>query len=225
MLDIFINERLSEEFVIGKKGYMQRHIENLSLVILKVFLIITIYNGIAKADDKKVESHIIEFTQGQVAIIGNLLGAKGNLTSEMHERFWSDVSKYAISNAGGLSVYEYKLESDLIRRVDLLHEMWRSAKLSWIAGEDIETSEFQKAIKNHQEHANNSNRLAKLGMRQDISVMMEVILIAASSGAMSQAGKEPIITLDEINLSINARNNGIKRAKALASSTWAEAGQ
>ena len=78
---------------------MQRHIENLSLVILKVFLIITIYNGIAKADDKKVESHIIEFPQGQVAIIGNLLGAKGNLTSEMHERFWSDVSKYAISNA------------------------------------------------------------------------------------------------------------------------------
>ena len=79
MLDISIKERLSEEFVIGKKGYMQRHIENLSLVILKVFLIITIYNGIAKADDKKVESHIIEFTQGQVAIIGNLLGAKYTL--------------------------------------------------------------------------------------------------------------------------------------------------
>ncbi|MBJ26825.1 MAG: hypothetical protein CMM30_00550 [Rhodospirillaceae bacterium] len=199
---------------------MHGYIKDLAFISLKIYFLLFFYCGVVQAKEKNYEPPIIEFTQGQVAIVASILGPKGNLTTEMHKVFWSEVSENAVKKVGGLKIYESMLEFDLIRRVNLLHSMWQSAKLSWNSGEDIETQEFKDALSEHRELANKSNRLAKLGMRQDIATMMEVILIAASSGAMFRAGEEPILSLEEIKHSLNSHNRGILRAKSLASSRW-----
>lgn len=162
----------------------------------------------------------IEMTQGQVTIVGALLGADGYLTADMHRVFWEDVSDYAVDAAGGEDAYTRHLEADLLRRVALMHEMWRSAALSWSAGEDVETPEFTVALERHRALAAASNRLARLGARQDVAAMTQLILMAASSGEMVRDGDEPMIAHANIEAGIAARPGAAGRVHVLARRTW-----
>ena len=160
------------------------------------------------------------FTQGQVSIIAAILGPQGHLNKDMYQAFWAEVSQTAINKSGGIESYSRNLKRDLYRRIALIHEMWRSAKLSWIAGEDIETPEFTQALKLHQELAKKNNRLAILGARQDIASMMQVILMSSSGGEIERSGREPIMKYNQIELGLESRLGSEIRATTLSEGIW-----
>ena len=162
----------------------------------------------------------IELSQTQTAIVGAALGPNGYLTDRMYDAFWADVSITTQNKYGGKFSYTKFLQEDLLRRVNLINEMWRSALLSWKKGEDIETKAFINAVKIHQELASQSNRLAKLGARQDIAAMMQLILMASSSGKMEREGKTPVIKLEDIELGLAGYLGSKSRAEALAKPDW-----
>lgn len=175
-----------------------------------------------RADETEIvqAAEAVQMTQSQVTIVGTALGTDGYLTSDMHRVFWDKRADRAVRAAGGIENYARAMESDLLRRVDLMHEMWRSAEQSWAAGDHVETPEFVIAIEHHRALANVTDRLAQLGARQDSAAMTQIILMAATSGEQVRDGDEPMLDHAIVLTGLASQAGAEGRARVLAARIW-----
>ena len=162
----------------------------------------------------------VQMTQSQVTIVGTTLGTDGYLTRDMHSVFWDKRADRAVGAAGGMENYARAMEDDLLRRVDLMHEMWRSSEQSWAAGDHVETPEYVIALERHRALANATDRLAQLGARQDSAAMTQIILMAATSGEQVRDGNEPMLDHAVILTGLASRPGAEGRARVLAAKNW-----
>lgn len=175
-----------------------------------------------RADETKIvqAAEAVQMTQSQVTIVGTALGTDGYLTRDMHTVFWEKRADRAVRAAGGIENYARAMEGDLLRRADLMYEMWRSAEQSWAAGDHVETPEFVIALEHHRALANVTDRLAQLGARQDSAAMTQIILMAATSGEQARDGDEPMLDHTVILTGLASRPGAEGRARVLASQEW-----
>jgi len=175
-----------------------------------------------RADETEIvqAAEAVQMTQSQVTIVGTALGPDGYLTRDMHSVFWDKRADSAVRAAGGIENYARVMESDLLRRVDLMYEMWRSAEQSWAAGDHVETPEFVMALEHHRALADVTDRLAQLGARQDSAAMTQIILMAATSGEQVRDGDEPMLDHTVILTGLASRPGAEGRARVLAAQNW-----